>query len=115
MRLATALCLCSRSEGMPNVVIEALACGCPVVATAVGEVPHLVELGSNGFVVDVHSTEETEIVAGLAHSLRQLKQTRFDRAEIAAKMSGFTWEAAAQVLADVMTQDASKLTMEEFK
>ena len=115
MRRATALCLCSRSEGMPNVVIEALACGCPVVATAVGEVPHLVEPGRNGFVVAVDSTAETEIVAGLAQALRQLKQTKFDRAGIAARMSRFTWEAAAQVLSEVMEQAAATRKMEKFE
>jgi len=36
LNAADALLLSSRSEGMPNAVAEALACGCPVVATDVG-------------------------------------------------------------------------------
>jgi teichuronic acid biosynthesis glycosyltransferase TuaC len=42
MAAADVVCLPSYSEGCPNVVIEALACGRPVVASGVGGVPELV-------------------------------------------------------------------------
>lgn len=41
----------SESEGCPNVVMEAMACGLPVVAMETGEIPYLVEDGTTGFVV----------------------------------------------------------------
>jgi glycosyltransferase involved in cell wall biosynthesis len=41
----------SASEGCPNVVMEAMACGLPVVAMETGEIPYLVEDGKTGFVV----------------------------------------------------------------
>lgn len=48
MNAANLLLLASRFEGMPITVIEALACGLPVVATNVGEVPRLVVDGVTG-------------------------------------------------------------------
>jgi glycosyltransferase involved in cell wall biosynthesis len=41
----------SDSEGCPNVIMEAQACGRAVIATDVGDVPRLVEDGKTGFVV----------------------------------------------------------------
>jgi glycosyltransferase involved in cell wall biosynthesis len=45
--------LCSRSEGFPNSVIEALAVGCPVVATPVGGVPEVIIERQTGLLVPV--------------------------------------------------------------
>ena len=47
------LVLCSTHEGVPNVVLEALAHGRPVIATAVGAIPELVQDGVNGRIVPV--------------------------------------------------------------
>jgi len=46
MRAADVFCLPSYSEGCPNVVVEALACGRPLVATKVGGIPELVNEAS---------------------------------------------------------------------
>lgn len=45
MRAADIFCLPSYSEGCPNVIVEALACGRPIVATDVGGIPELVRSG----------------------------------------------------------------------
>jgi glycosyltransferase involved in cell wall biosynthesis len=43
----------SRYEGMPNVVLEALGCGLPVVGTRIAGTEELVQEGRNGFLVEV--------------------------------------------------------------
>jgi glycosyltransferase involved in cell wall biosynthesis len=48
LRSADIFCLSSAYEGMPISVLEALACGCPVVSTDVGEIRRLVFPGVNG-------------------------------------------------------------------
>lgn len=46
------LCLASEHEGMPNVVLEAMTAGLPVVSTRVGGVPEIVADGENGYLVE---------------------------------------------------------------
>ena len=46
------LALCSFTEGLPNVVLEAFAHGRPAVVTRVGGVPEVVTHGVDGFIVE---------------------------------------------------------------
>ena len=54
---ANALAEVGLRDGIPNAVLEAMACGVPVVATPVGGVLDVLEDGNNGVAVSVNDTE----------------------------------------------------------
>jgi N-acetyl-alpha-D-glucosaminyl L-malate synthase BshA len=51
LRCAHAFCLSSELEGAPLSLLEAMSCGLPVVTTAVGGIPEIVQDGKNGLLV----------------------------------------------------------------
>ena len=69
--IADAVIISSHSEASPNVLLEAMAAGVPVVATAVGGVPEIVNSGETALVVAPHSP--LEIAQALRHLLSDKK------------------------------------------
>ncbi|GLQ46122.1 glycosyl transferase family 1 [Dyella lipolytica] len=84
-RAADLLCLPSHNEGVPNVVLEAMACGIPVVATRVGGIPEVVP-GYAGILVAPRET------SALAAALREACQRDWDSKRIALHGGSFRWD-----------------------
>jgi len=58
MENADLLCLPSISEGWPNVVMEAMSCGTPVVGANVGGIPEQIISDDYGYLCDPNSSED---------------------------------------------------------
>ena len=95
MCAADVFCLASSTEGWPNVVNEALACGTPVVATDVGAVRQMIVSDQYGHVVPVHDGD------ALAEALRSAVTGQWDHETISARGRSRSWN---QVAEDVLEQ-----------
>jgi glycosyltransferase involved in cell wall biosynthesis len=74
--IASVFALPSYTEGTPNVLLESMAAGVPVVATAVGGIPELAEDGRSALLVPAKD------VTGLANALRKMMKSSVLRNEL---------------------------------
>jgi len=95
MNAGDVFCLMSHKEGFPTVLIEALACGTPVVATAVGGIPEIVTDEQVGRLV--YSRDPEEAAARLLEAL----DANWDRERLRQHAMNFSYEQVTERLLEM--------------
>ena len=93
---ADALLLMSRREGMPNVVLESLACGTPVIAADVGGIGEVLDSPALGNLLSDRKPQS------VAEAWSKLSQQGIDREAIRSIAVSFSWDDTIEKLHDLM-------------
>ena len=92
----------SYSEGLPTTVLEAMACGTPVLATPVGGVPDVIKDGETGFILGNNSSEciAENVIRALEHpNLDEIAENARKQIE-----KEFTYESAVKRYEKILEQ-----------
>jgi glycosyltransferase involved in cell wall biosynthesis len=92
----------SYTEGLPNLMLEAMACGTPVLATPVGAIPDIIKDGETGFIMENNSPEciAENVIRALGHpNLERIMKN----ARVLVERE-FTYEAAVEQYREILKE-----------
>jgi glycosyltransferase involved in cell wall biosynthesis len=103
---ADTLVLCSKFEGMPTVVLEALACGVPVVSTDVGGVNKVVMDGKTGQLIK--EANNKSVKKAILKVIREGTDTYRDNCITVAK--NYSWDTISNEIMKVYYKTAKAIS-----
>jgi glycosyltransferase involved in cell wall biosynthesis len=98
LRSSNAFAMLSSREGCCNAVLEALACGIPVVATDAGDNQMFIRDGINGYIVPVDDPATT------ANALSHVLERTWNATTLAASSGIGSWQDVARRVADTFAR-----------
>lgn len=103
-RAADAVLVTSAWENLPHTVLEALAVGTPVIATAVGGIPEVVVDGENGLLVAPHDADA--IAAAVERLIRDDELRRSLAAAAPGSVDGLSEPRILRLIVDAIVDEA---------
>jgi glycosyltransferase involved in cell wall biosynthesis len=100
------LVLPSYTEGLPNIILESMACGTPVLATSVGSIPDLIKDQETGFLM--HDNTPTHLAQDV---LKVLARTDLSQVSVSARAfveNEFRYETLASRWRDIICSASKK-------
>ena len=91
---ADIFCLASSREGWPNVILESMACGTPVVATNVWGIPEIIQSDRVGLLTERNEHQ-------IAQTLLKGLNAEWEASTIREYACRYTWDRAARSVLDV--------------
>jgi glycosyltransferase involved in cell wall biosynthesis len=82
--------LTSSKEGLPNTVLEALGMGLPIVSTAVGAVPDIIENNQNGLLVEPYNCEALTAVISQIYNSSEMRNRLSRNGKVTSKKFSIT-------------------------
>lgn len=90
--IADCLVLASSREGWPNVLLESMACGTPVIATNVWGTPEIIKSDAAGLLIEERTTDS------IVNAVKKIQLAYPDRKAVRAYAKGYSWHESSRKL-----------------